>query len=79
MALADSIRDELKQKGILIKDTRDGTTLWNIIKVTIYKNQEVSPLVFIQFNYIPKLFVFIPILVLVALPGHWVSWSVVCW
>ena len=25
-ALADSIRDELKQQGILIKDTRQGTT-----------------------------------------------------
>ena len=30
-ALADSIREELKEKGILIKDTREGT-IFEIIK-----------------------------------------------
>ena len=30
-ALADSIREELKEKGILIKDTREGT-IYEIVK-----------------------------------------------
>ena len=30
-ALADSIRDELKDKGIILKDTREGTT-YEVIK-----------------------------------------------
>ena len=30
-ALADQIRDELKEKGILIKDTREGT-IYELIK-----------------------------------------------
>ena len=30
-ALADQIRDELKEKGILIKDTREGT-IYEIVK-----------------------------------------------